>query len=82
MSTAQASLFATCPACRRNPVPDPREPCAECAAAFGPMLRRGDRQVSAEEFAAEVAEGDQSVAAVLAERRRMFETAAATAGED
>jgi hypothetical protein len=35
------------------------------------MLRRGDRQVSAGEFTAELAEGDARVAAVLAERRRM-----------
>jgi hypothetical protein len=58
-----------CPACRRNLVADPREPCAECAAALGGMIRPSGRQVSAEEFAAEVAEGDEAVRRVLAERR-------------
>ena len=69
--SVQASLFHSCPACRRNPVPDPREPCEECLAAFGPMIRRGDRQESAGEFAAELERKESAVAAVLAERRAM-----------
>lgn len=34
-------LFPDCPVgpCA-NPVPDPAEPCAECLAAFGPLIRR------------------------------------------
>jgi hypothetical protein len=68
---AQAPLFPQCPACRRNPVPDPREPCPECQAAFGDLIRPSSRQVTAEAFAAEVAEGDRRVAVVYAERRAM-----------
>ena len=68
-----------CPACRRNPVTDPRETCGECAAAFGGMIRPSARQVSAEEFAAEVAAGDERVAEVLAERRRAREVSAGAA---
>jgi hypothetical protein len=40
-------LFPSCPICQRNPVCDPREPCQECIAAFGPLLRRGEHAVSA-----------------------------------
>jgi hypothetical protein len=61
-----------CPACRQNPVADPREPCAECAAAFGDMIRPSGRQVSADEFAAEVAAGDERVSAILAERCLLY----------
>jgi hypothetical protein len=35
------------------------------------MIRPSGRQVSAEEFAAEVAAGDERVSAVLAERRQL-----------
>lgn len=61
-----------CPACRRNPVEDPRAVCPECLAAFGPHVRRAGREASAEAFAAEVAAGDRRVAEVLAERRTMI----------
>jgi hypothetical protein len=60
-----------CPACRQEPVTDPREPCAECAAALGDMIRPARHPVSAEEFAAELAAGEARLAAILAERRRM-----------
>jgi hypothetical protein len=60
-----------CPACRRNPVTDPREPCADCAAALGDMIRPSGCQVSAEDFAAKVAEGDAQVARILAQRQWM-----------
>jgi hypothetical protein len=65
------SLFSRCPACRRNLTDDPREPCGECLEAFGPMLRRTDRQTSAEEFARQVAEGDKAVAAAYAAQRAL-----------
>jgi hypothetical protein len=57
-----------CPACRQNPVTDPREVCGECVAAFGLMIRPSSRQVSAEVFAADVAAGDAAVRVILAER--------------
>lgn len=72
----QSPLFPACPCCRRNPVPDARQPCAGCLAAFGDMIRPSGREVSEEQFAREVAEGDARVAAVLAERHRMTEAAA------
>jgi hypothetical protein len=68
---AAPSLFARCPACRRNPVEDPREVCAECVAAFGPMIRPSGREISAGEFAAELERGERAVAAILAERHAM-----------
>jgi hypothetical protein len=68
-----------CPSCRRNPVADPREPCGECVAAFGPMLRPSAREISAEDFTADLERAERDVARVLAERRQMT---AATAGED
>jgi hypothetical protein len=40
------------------------------------MIRPSGRHVSAEEFAAEVAEGDERVTAILAERRRIAANAA------
>lgn len=64
-------LFPSCPACRRNPVADPREPCGECAAAFGGMIRPSGRQVSAEEFTAEL---DRSEAEVRLAVARQGET--------
>jgi hypothetical protein len=65
-------LLPLCAVCGANLVPDLREPCGPCLAAFGPMLRRGERQVSEEEFAAARAAGDREVARVLAERRQMI----------
>jgi hypothetical protein len=67
-----------CPACRRNPVADPREPCGECLAAFGPMIQRSGREISAEDFTADLERGEQDVARVLAERRQMTAATAAT----
>lgn len=66
------SLFSTCPlpGCK-NLTEDPRQPCDECKDAFGDRLRPSGREVSAEEFAAELAEGDRAVAAFLAEPRGM-----------
>jgi hypothetical protein len=61
-----------CAICAANPVADPREPCAACLAAFGPILRRGERQVTEEEFAAARTRGDREVARVLAGRRQMI----------
>lgn len=67
------SLVPECPlpGCK-NLTGDPREPCGECLEAFGDRLRPSGREVSAEEFSAELAEGERAVAAVLAERRRMM----------
>ncbi len=68
---AQGSLFSRCPVCRENLVADPREPCGECIEAFGPMLRRGGRQVSAEEFAAELDRSDAEVRLAVARQREI-----------
>lgn len=66
----QATLFAKCPlpGCREI-TSDPREPCPGCLEAFGGRLRPSGREVSAEEFAAELADGARAVAAILAGRR-------------
>jgi hypothetical protein len=80
VSEPALTLFADCPACRRNPVPDPREPCQECVTAFGPMIRRGDRQVGAGEFAAELERQEHAVAGVYAARRTLTGIAARGGG--
>jgi hypothetical protein len=67
-----APLFPKCAVCGATPVPDLREPCGACLAAFGPMLRRTDQEVPAEDFAAELARGDREVSRVLAGRRQMI----------
>jgi hypothetical protein len=67
------ALFPSCPlpGCG-NPVSDPREPCDGCAKAFGAMLRPADGPaVSADEYAATLADRDSGVAAILAERGRI-----------
>lgn len=66
-----APLFPSCPACRRNPVADPREPCAECLAAFGGMIRPSGREVSAEEFAAELERSEAQVRLAVARQREI-----------
>jgi hypothetical protein len=51
-------LFYDCPvgACT-NPVVDPREPCAECRAIFGHMIRQSDRPAAdVETFVADITE--------------------------
>lgn len=45
---------------------DPRVPCGECLALFGPRLRPSDSQLTADEFAAESAAGDAQVRRALA----------------
>jgi hypothetical protein len=68
------SLFAECPlpGCI-NPVDDPRWPCGECEAALAGYIRPSSSQpVAAEEAAAMLAERDEAVAAVYAERRAMI----------
>ncbi len=64
-------LFPRCPICRQNLVTDLREPCGECIEAFGSMLRRGEREVTAEAFAAELARGDAAVAEAYARQREL-----------
>jgi len=63
--TITESLFDTCPlpGCRRI-TGDPREPCEDCKAAFGDMLRAPDPdlpRLAPDEFRAMVAERDKAV---------------------
>lgn len=60
-----------CPACRVNPVADPRDPCGECLEAFGPMLRRGEDQMTAEEFTAELDRSEAEVRLAVARQREI-----------
>jgi hypothetical protein len=64
------SLFYDCPlpGCK-NPVGHPAEPCGECAVIFGEHLRPTGEERPAEAVAAELAERDTYVAAILAARR-------------
>jgi hypothetical protein len=66
------ALFPACPlpACL-NLTSDPRQPCEECLAAFGPRLRPAGEPVTAAEFTALIKLRDEEVQAVLAERRQM-----------
>ncbi len=66
------SLFAECPlpGCI-NPVDDPRWPCGECEAALAGYIRPSAQPVTVEEATAMLADRDQVVAAVYAERRTM-----------
>ena len=66
-----APLSARCPACRVTPVEDPREVCGECAAAFGDMIRPSGRQVSAEEFTAELDRSEAQVRLAVARQREI-----------
>src|SRR6185369_10789230 len=66
------SLFAECPlpGCI-NPVDDPRWPCGECEAALAGYIRPSAQLVTVEEAAAMLADRDEAVAAIYAERRTM-----------
>jgi hypothetical protein len=66
------SLFAECPlpGCR-NPVDDPRWPCGQCEKDLAGYIRPSGAERPAEVVVAELAERDQAVAAVYAERREM-----------
>jgi hypothetical protein len=70
--TDTPSLFAECPlpGCI-NPVDDPRWPCGECEAALAGYIRPATQSRTAEEVAAALADRDQAVAAIYAERRTM-----------
>jgi hypothetical protein len=64
-------LFYDCPvgACT-NPVVDPREPCDECRAIFGHMIRPSERPApDVEAFVADKAERDRRVRDYLAWQR-------------
>ena len=64
-------LFYDCPvgACT-NPVVDPRQPCHECRALFGDMIRPSDRPApDIETFLADQAERDCRVRDYLAWQR-------------
>lgn len=69
VTDAPLELFPTCPVqgCR-NPVDDPRVPCGECQAAFGPRLQRTGAVTTIEEFTVAVEAADARVARVMAER--------------
>ena len=66
------SLFAECPlpGCT-YPVDDPRWPCGECEAALAGYIRPSAQLVTAEEATAMLADRDEAVAAIYAERRTM-----------
>ena len=66
------SLFAECPlpGCI-NPVDDPRWPCGECEAALAGYIRPSAQLVTVEEATAMLADRDEAVAAIYAERRTM-----------
>lgn len=68
----RSPLFSTCPlpGCT-SLVGDARQPCPECVAAFGDLLRPAADPVTEDEFAALVAERDAGVRAILAARRAM-----------
>jgi hypothetical protein len=70
--SATPSLFAECPlpGCL-NPVDDPRWPCAECEAALAGYIRPGAQLVTVEEATAMLADRDEALAAIYAERRTM-----------
>jgi hypothetical protein len=77
---AQPALFPQCPmAGCRNMVGDPRHPCPDCTALFGPYLRPAESAVSAEEFTALTAAADARVAKVMAQRAAMPPAAAPAA---
>jgi hypothetical protein len=65
-------LFDECPlpGCT-NLVDDPRWPCGECEAALAGYIRPSAQQVTADEAAAVLADRDQALAAIYAERRTM-----------
>ena len=67
---ATPSLFAECPlpGCI-NLVDDPRWPCGDCEAALAGYIRPSAQQATAEEATAMLAERDEAVAAIYAERR-------------
>ena len=80
------SLFAECPlpGCI-NPVDDPRWPCGDCEAALAGYIRPSTQQVTVEETTAMLAERDEAVAAIHAERRTttpLPEPAQATPGAE
>ena len=66
------SLFAECPlpGCT-YPVDDPRWPCGECEAALAGYIRPSAQLVTVEEAAAMLADRDEAVAAIYAERCTM-----------
>jgi len=66
------SLFAECPlpGCI-SPVDDPRWPCGECDAALAGYIRPSAQLVTVEEATAILADRDEAVAAIYAERRTM-----------
>ena len=68
----RSPLFCTCPlpGCH-NLTGDARQPCPGCLEAFGPVLRAAAETCTEDEFAAQVAERDAHVKAILAERREM-----------
>ena len=69
---ATPSLFDECPlpGCT-NLVDDPRWPCGDCEAALAGYIRPAAQPVTAEEATAMLAERDEAVAAIYAERRTM-----------
>ena len=83
---ATPSLFGECPlpGCI-NLVDDPRWPCGDCEAALAGYIRPAAQPVTAEEATAMLAERDQAVAGIYAERRIMTplpEPAEATPGAE
>jgi hypothetical protein len=70
--TATPSLVTECPLPGWiNLVDDPRWPCGDCEAALAGYIRPSAQQATAEEATAMLAERDEAVAAVYAERRIM-----------